>query len=171
MENSEAITLPIGPAKQPSWTSLGSLAWGETDPETGIIVIYKKGGVPWFAMNMRTGKTVRIVREAPEPQPEPTHADWVAMLHSFADKAKTFSLCYFIGAAEGPIKIGHSVNVRDRMKAMQAGCPVMLSVLATAPGGEERETAYHTQFQDSRLHGEWFERTPELLAEIERLSA
>lgn len=114
----------------------------------------------------------------PEPEAKPesrmmSDAEWHAaiteLLHSGADKTRTRAVCYFIGADTGPIKIGYSVCVQSRLSAMQSGSPMVLRVLATAPGGPAREAAYHQQFRDSRLHGEWFERTPDILAEIERL--
>jgi hypothetical protein len=33
-----------------------------------------------------------------------------------------------------------------------------------------REKMYHRRFAHRRLHGEWFERCPEIEAEIERLN-
>jgi hypothetical protein len=77
---------------------------------------------------------------------------------------------YFIGC-EGStaIKIGVSESADVRMKDLQCGSPVRLVLLATVLGGLKEERAYHARFASSRLHGEWFERTPELLAEIDRL--
>lgn len=80
------------------------------------------------------------------------------------------SKCYFIGAADGPVKIGHAIDPASRLKTLQAGSPVILSILATARGGEAREGAYHSQFAAHRLHGEWFARCPAILAEIARLT-
>ena len=79
--------------------------------------------------------------------------------------------CYFIGGEVGPIKIGYSIDVKSRLRALQASSPVTLSVLAIRSGGETRERAYHDQFSEWRLHGEWFERCPEIEAEIARLSS
>lgn len=96
-----------------------------------------------------------------EPR-RPAHA----RMHDAADASDTFATCYFIGADTGPVKIGYSVDVAARMASMQAGSPVLLRILAIAPGGAAREAAYHQQFADLRLHGEWFRRTPEIEAEI-----
>jgi len=146
---------------RPAWVNPTSIAWGVPDHDTGILAMYDSNGL-WFAFDMVTGKDINFAVA-------PTPVDWVAQLHAMADQVKTVSKCYFIGSDEGPIKIGHSVNAQDRLRAFQQGCPVKLSLLATAPGGVEREAAYHAQFYLTRSHGEWFERTPELLAEIDRL--
>lgn len=89
-------------------------------------------------------------------------------MHAAADSDHR-GVCYFIGGDSGAIKIGFSTDLKARFASIQACSPVLLSVLATAPGGKTREEAYHLQFADDRLHGEWFARTPALLAEIARL--
>lgn len=78
---------------------------------------------------------------------------------------------YFIGSDDGPIKIGVSHDPRRRLADLQRSSPAPLRILALTKGGFERENAYHLQFKGQRLYGEWFERCPEILAEIERLSA
>lgn len=97
-----------------------------------------------------------------------TEARLVQSLHRLAD-SDARGLCYFIGGETGPVKIGFSVDVASRLRAIQTHSPIPLSILATRAGGAAREGAYHRQFAEHRLHGEWFERTPELLAEIARL--
>lgn len=77
---------------------------------------------------------------------------------------------YFIGADDGPVKIGIATCVKKRLYGLQTSNPNKLYVLATCPGGHDRELEYHAQFAAHRLSGEWFERTPELLAEITRLA-
>ena len=77
-------------------------------------------------------------------------------------------LVYFIGVQpDGPIKIGYANNVQKRLGAIQTGNPCRLEVLATLPGGAAIERAIHLALADSRLNGEWFERTPKLLSFIE----
>jgi hypothetical protein len=81
-------------------------------------------------------------------------------------------IVYFVGGESGPVKIGWTQQpIKDRLKCIQNGSPVKLHVLATANRHRIAEKWYHRQFASSRLHGEWFDRTPELLAEIERLNA
>lgn len=80
------------------------------------------------------------------------------------------SCVYFIGGDDGAIKIGVSVAPEARLKGIQTGSPIRLRILATTPGDVETEAAYHARFAGCRVQGEWFERTPELIAEIERLA-
>ena len=78
-------------------------------------------------------------------------------------------MAYFIGAETGPVKIGQTTDIRRRLSALQVASPVRLTLLAVCRGGCQ-ERMYHSQFAHSRLHGEWFERTPEIEAEIARLN-
>jgi hypothetical protein len=87
------------------------------------------------------------------------------------DKSRIHSQVYFIGGDHGPIKIGYSVSPTDRLKCIQAHSPIVVRILATTMGGQELEAAYHYRFARSRLHGEWFERAPSILAEIARLNS
>jgi len=95
----------------------------------------------------------------------------IARLKAAADEAGD-RLCkaYFIGGDAGAIKIGFSVSPSSRLRAIQANSPIPVRILATASGGDAREAYYHARFAASRLHGEWFVRAPEILAEIDRLN-
>jgi hypothetical protein len=107
-------------------------------------------------------------RPAPDPfAPPPPPYD----PHREANEAGTIARCYFIGGDEGPVKIGYSIDVPKRLRTLQLSSPVTLKVLAETSGGVIREAAYHGQFSEIRLWGEWFERAPELEAEIARLNA
>jgi Meiotically up-regulated gene 113 len=128
--------------------------------------VYKADGSLWFTMECAGGK----VREVSQETPQPSGEEWFESLHRLADRAETHSRCYFIGGDEGCIKIGHSVDVTARLRAIQSCSPIALRVLAIAPGGAEREAAYHTQFDEHRAHGEWFARHPDILAEIDRIA-
>ena len=79
------------------------------------------------------------------------------------------ALVYFVGADHGPVKIGHSRNITERLKDIQWGSPHKIHLLAVAPGGQRAEARYHKRFFRHRLHGEWFERAPEIVREIDRL--
>lgn len=85
-------------------------------------------------------------------------------------KAAKPQLVYFIAAGSGPIKIGMAANPKNRCKELQTSHHEKLSVLVTCAGGSEMERAYHERFAAHRLHGEWFDRHPDILAEIERLT-
>lgn len=77
---------------------------------------------------------------------------------------------YFIGGDIGPVKIGKAMRPEGRLRDLQCGYPYELKVLALVEGGAGVEEGYHRQFGSCRLSGEWFERTPEIEAEIERLN-
>lgn len=76
---------------------------------------------------------------------------------------------YFIGGDVGHIKIGVSRSPHSRLAGIQTGSPIPLRILATVTGGFDEERAYHARFAAHRVQGEWFERHPDILAEIERL--
>lgn len=78
---------------------------------------------------------------------------------------------YFIGDRDGDIKIGVSAEPHKRLKTLSNNHPGELTILALTTGGRDVERAYHQQFADHRKRGEWFTRAPEILAEIDRLSA
>jgi hypothetical protein len=77
---------------------------------------------------------------------------------------------YFIGGTIGAIKIGFTTTLDVRLRRLRANSPIPLSILASKQGVAWDERAYHQLFAAHRLHGEWFDRHPDILAEIERLS-
>jgi hypothetical protein len=78
---------------------------------------------------------------------------------------------YFVGGENGPIKIGVTNRPQHRLRQMQCGSPTELKLLAVTDGGKRAEYLYHLRFRAHRLHGEWFNRAPEITAEIERLNS
>jgi hypothetical protein len=72
------------------------------------------------------------------------------------------SLIYFIGSARGPVKIGKTTSLSERMKKLQTGYHERLELLAVMPGGAQLEAELHARFAKDRLTGEWFRRTIEL---------
>jgi len=78
---------------------------------------------------------------------------------------------YFIGSEMGQIKIGMALNPEKRLRGLQTSHPAKLTILATCDGGHAQEHAYHQMFASHRLHGEWFERHPDILAEIDHLNS
>lgn len=110
-----------------------------------------------------------------EEQPKIGDMSQVELEHYLADhtppmKAGKHCWVYFIGCEKHGIKIGVATNVEKRLATLRSCCPISLKVMATRPGGIDRERAYHKQFAEHRLHGEWFDPHPDILAEIERLS-
>ena len=90
-------------------------------------------------------------------------------IHSAADMfaapdAPDYPECvYFIGGVTGHIKIGFARNPHSRMYEMQTGSPVKLMIYAYALAPRETEWALHKHFERDRCHGEWFERSNDLL--------
>lgn len=87
-------------------------------------------------------------------------ADYVITCRPKAAEAKEGQIVYFVGADEGPVKIGTTTEPHVRLQRMQSGSPVTLKIIAAVPGGSLLESGYHTVFADHRLHGEWFNRSP-----------
>ncbi len=113
-----------------------------------------------------------------KPTPTLTDAEWFAQQASkplqgapaWQRSAKPQQV-YFIQAGDGgPVKIGIAVDPARRCKDMQTGHYAKLAVVGTCPGGLAQEQAYHRQFAEHRLHGEWFSPAPDILAEIARLT-
>lgn len=77
-------------------------------------------------------------------------------------------MIYFIqGETGGPIKIGSSSNPWQRAADLQTGNPAKLRVLTVVPGERQDELALHARFSSLRIHGEWFEPAPALVAFID----
>jgi hypothetical protein len=92
-----------------------------------------------------------------------------ARTHPPAPRRKT-AWIYFIGGDTGAIKIGAAIDPLRRLAGLQCGSPIELRILAQGPGSPRDERILHERFAPFRLHGEWFERSPEILAEIDRLN-
>lgn len=75
---------------------------------------------------------------------------------------------YFVGAEEGPVKVGWTIQMRRRFKEFQTACWLELGVHGTVPGAASLEREAHVRLADHRIRGEWFEREPALtlLAEM-----
>lgn len=84
---------------------------------------------------------------------------------------KAGSFLYFIQAINGgPIKIGRTVDLTGRLKALQSSSPtplVMLFALQETPSMTERSV--HQKMARFHSHGEWFNPRPDLLAYIDGL--
>ena len=76
---------------------------------------------------------------------------------------------YFVQRESGgPIKIGYSANIPERIAGLQTEYG-KLKVLLIIRGSFRKEKSMHKQFAKYRLYGEWFEPAPAVLNEIERL--
>jgi hypothetical protein len=67
---------------------------------------------------------------------------------------------YLVGAEGSPlVKIGYtSTDPKQRLKALQTGQPMELSLLWSRAG--DYEGALHIRFAEYRVRGEWFDLTP-----------
>lgn len=82
-------------------------------------------------------------------------------------------MIYFIQCGNsGPIKIGFTTDggLRKRLRSLQIGNHELLRVLKTVCGDHAEERALHSRFASSRIRGEWFHPTDELLRHIEETS-
>jgi hypothetical protein len=78
---------------------------------------------------------------------------------------------YFIqsGGTDGPIKIGHSIDVANRLKELQTSSPYELVLLGSMKFDHPWQAAafeyrlHHEVFWDLRLRGEWFRCDPRIL--------
>lgn len=79
---------------------------------------------------------------------------------------------YFIGTPSGhAIKIGRAEDIQRRIAHLQIAHPEPLSLLAAIEGNAATERAYHKQFREHKMSGEWFASHPDILAEIDRIKA
>lgn len=80
------------------------------------------------------------------------------------------SSVYFIRAgASEHIKIGFCRgDPKRRLAALQTGNPEHLTLLATIRGDQTEERRWHEAFADSRVRGEWFADSPDMIAAVGR---
>ena len=81
-----------------------------------------------------------------------------------------FGDLYFV-AAGNAVKIGRTTNFNGRLRHIQAHNHEPVECLLLLEGQGWREKDLHRRYQSRRLRGEWFERCPEIEAEIQRLNS
>jgi len=82
------------------------------------------------------------------------------------------SWVYFILAERNQcVNIGHTCDLRRRLKELQAASPLQLEVLKAVGGGVQFEAKVQAQFAEDRLHSEWFAYTERLKEFIRDLPA
>lgn len=78
-------------------------------------------------------------------------------------------MIYFIQAGDnGPIKIGHAKNARKRRNNLQVGNHEKLRLIASIPGGRNREREIHRDLEVFCDRGEWFHPNGEVFDYIGR---
>ena len=66
-------------------------------------------------------------------------------------------MIYFIQAGKnGPIKIGDSDTIHERLEDLQVGCPYKLRLLFVYNGRDYDEFELHEHFKHEHIRGEWF---------------
>ena len=80
------------------------------------------------------------------------------------------SVVYFIGCGDF-IKIGLASSLRRSNLFLSNATPYPLVVLATVSGDRRTEKRIHRRFDAARHKGEWFRKTPELLALIDQINS
>lgn len=89
-----------------------------------------------------------------------------------APRRKIPQFVYFIqNATTGAIKIGTAADPIGRLSTLQTGSDAELLLIGITTGGMETERALHQRFAATRIRGEWFAPSLELLSVIEEASA
>jgi hypothetical protein len=86
------------------------------------------------------------------------------------DHYRTPGVVYFARSAD-QIKIGFTINLKERLAKLQTGTPGSLELLAAVPGTRGLERHLHHKFGGSRVRGEWFAVTDAILAFVRDHSA
>ena len=66
---------------------------------------------------------------------------------------------YFIQIDPGPVKIGRTGNIKERISHIQCASPYDVELLATVTGGGKHERKIHRHLREVRIRGEWFRWT------------
>lgn len=75
---------------------------------------------------------------------------------------------YIIGSDESDkVKIGQTTHIAERLQALQTGSPVPLRLLRKI-SGLHHEAILHRNLKQFHSHGEWYEKTTELVDYINR---
>lgn len=70
---------------------------------------------------------------------------------------------YFVQNGNGNIKIGYAINPDKRIKSLQTANDEPLLLLGIKNGNMAFEKYLHERFKDSKVFGEWYLSTPDLL--------
>lgn len=89
-----------------------------------------------------------------------------------SEAASSKSRVYFIQSEHGgPIKIGTTENVAQRLRNLQTGSPTRLVVLGVLAGGQSVEQILHLDLAAHRLEGEWFADHPLVRSIVDKVIA
>ena len=95
--------------------------------------------------------------------------DWpeVGEPHPANQLARRRGIYFIAEGARGAIKIGLTDDPARRLATLQIGNSRPLRCLGLIYSPQHTEGAWHHRFAAQRISGEWFKRTPELVAAIE----
>lgn len=84
---------------------------------------------------------------------------------------ETIHTIYFISCKmpDFPIKLGYANDLATRLSSIQTALPFKVIVLADMPGTKDDERDLKIYFRQSRIRGEWFRRSPEIMEYIARI--
>ena len=143
---------------------------GLSDPERGRII---RGGAANLCEHC-LGVIVEVVNSwneggqqlALEPRPQGILPD--KMLPPVTWEQPGF--VYFLHATlSNRVKIGFSLKPNKRLAEILTSCPEAVVYLGCVPAAYKDESALHQKFASIRVHREWFEAVPELLAYIKEV--
>ena len=89
---------------------------------------------------------------------------------SVLDRFLGGSFMYVVGRGEF-VKIGRSQNPAQRISSLQTANPMRLETLLIVPEYVVTEQEAHRRWSSQREKGEWFSRTPELVAWLDEVAA
>jgi len=67
------------------------------------------------------------------------------------------------------LKIGRSNNAEKRLKSLQTGSPLRLSIAYVLPDKGHLEKLLHEKFKKKRINGEWFTFSQDIVKEFESI--
>lgn len=74
---------------------------------------------------------------------------------------------YFFQSETGPIKIGFSQKVEERIRQLELATKEPLECLVTLDGDKRTEFFFHNKYRNCNIIGEWFRPEKEILDDIE----
>lgn len=78
------------------------------------------------------------------------------------------SRVYFIQAEDVAIKIGFTLNIKNRFRQMQMDCPLKLYIIGMIKGDRAAESRLHKKFKKYRRTGEWFQPHENIISYAKR---
>lgn len=76
------------------------------------------------------------------------------------------SFVYFVWC-EGFVKIGRTLDIKERLSDLRTGNPFPITVLGVIEGTKKLESQLHKKYRNQKVHGEWFNLTEDQLRELQ----